>query len=419
MIDKTFLKELNIIYVEDDADVRETLTSTLKHLFGNLYVANDGQEALELFHQLCHDKIRIHAFISDINMPNLNGLELLETIRKEHELLPFVFTTAYSEVDYLLKAIKLNANDYILKPIDINELVEKVHTACSFMRQRYVIQKQKKELERYLRAIDNVAIISKTDLKGNITFANKVFCEVSQYTKEELIGKPHSIVRHPDMPSSAFKNLWETIQSGHTWQGKVKNLAKDGSAYYVNVSIIPLYDDANENITEYIGIRFLTTEDEIEKREFKKKVLQNIQQTKKKQINDANQIKLLENKIKSFEHVDLMQEALNSERKKTSKLSGQVRHYESEIKGLQNKHDSFISNANEKIQKATRIASQLKGINMNLSTEVEDLKEEAIRNEALIKELNVRVSDQAKVITDLRDVIEHREDQIDKLRTRV
>ena len=419
MLDQEFLKELNILYVEDDPEVRATLQSTMQKIFKNLYVACDGQEALETYQKLKTQNIRIHAVISDINMPTLNGLGLLEAIRKENALLPFIFTTAYSEVDYLLKAIKLNANDYILKPIDITELIEKVHTACAFLRQRYTIQKQKKELERYLRAIDNVAIISKTDLEGKITFVNKIFCDVAQYSKEELIGKPHNIVRHPDMPASSFQNLWDTIQAGHTWHGKVKNRAKDGSAYYVNASIIPLFDDANETITEYIGIRFLTTDEEIEKREFKKKVLQNIQQSKKKQLEDLNQIKLLQNKLKSYEHVDLIQEALHGERKKTSKLTGQVKHYEGEIKSIQNKHNSFISNANEKVQKATKIAAQLKGENNHLGSEVENLKEESLRNEEIIRELNLRVSDQSKVIADLRDVIAHREDQIDSLNRRL
>lgn len=418
MQNQDFLKELNVLYVEDDSEVRRTLKTTMEKLFKNLYVTCDGQEALNLFKDLQEQGIRVNAIVSDINMPNMNGLTLLEHVREENPLMPFIFTTAYSEVDFLLRAIKLNANDYILKPIDISELIDKIFVSCSFLRQRYIIQKQKKELERYLKAIDNVAIISKTDLRGNITFANKIFCEVSGYTKEEVMGQSHNMVRHPEMPSTAFKELWDTIQSGHTWQGKVKNRTKDGSTYYVNATIIPLYDDANENINEYMGIRFITTDDEIEKREFKKKVLKNIQHTKKKQIEDSNQIKQLEEKLESFAHVDLIEEALQGERKKTSKLVSQIKHYETEVKSMRVKNENLISSANEKVKKAAQMASELKGVNNNLSSELSSLEADIKEKDAIVKELNKHVIQQEKVILDLRDVIDHREEQLDRLKNK-
>ena len=109
-------------------------------------------------------------------------------------------------------------------------------------------------LEDYKKAIDNSTIVSKTNKKGIITYANRAFCDISGYSLEELVGKPHSIVRHPSMQKAAFKELWETIQSGDTWQGQLPNLAKDGSTYWVDASISPIYDDEN-NLVEYIAIR--------------------------------------------------------------------------------------------------------------------------------------------------------------------
>lgn len=76
-------------------------------------------------------------------------------------------------------------------------------------------------------------IVSSTDLKGIITYANRKFCEISGYTKNELIGKNHNIVRHPDMPKTAFEELWETVKAGKEWTGIVKNLRKDGRYYWV------------------------------------------------------------------------------------------------------------------------------------------------------------------------------------------
>ena len=109
-------------------------------------------------------------------------------------------------------------------------------------------------LEQYKRAVDASTIVSKTDLKGKITYANDEFCRVSKYECDELLGKPHSIVRHPDVPKAVFKELWDTIQGGHMWHGIVPNRAKDGSTYTVDATIFPITDKAG-NITEYIAIR--------------------------------------------------------------------------------------------------------------------------------------------------------------------
>lgn len=97
-------------------------------------------------------------------------------------------------------------------------------------------------------------IISETDTKGIITFANRKFCEIAGYSPDELIGQPHNIIRHPDMPKEAFAKMWETIQSGQIWHGVVKNLRKDRRYYWVETEIAPVKDDAG-NITGYIAAR--------------------------------------------------------------------------------------------------------------------------------------------------------------------
>ena len=82
-------------------------------------------------------------------------------------------------------------------------------------------------------------IVSRTDLRGVITQVNRSFVEMSGYSEQELVGSQHSIVRHPDMPAEIFRALWETIQSGRTWQGYLKNLRKDGGYYWVKATVIP------------------------------------------------------------------------------------------------------------------------------------------------------------------------------------
>lgn len=86
---------------------------------------------------------------------------------------------------------------------------------------------------------DGKLIVSTTDKEGVITHVNKAFVEMSGYSEDELLGSPHSILRHPDMPSVAFKDLWDTVNSGEHWQGYVKNLRKDGGFYWVKATVIP------------------------------------------------------------------------------------------------------------------------------------------------------------------------------------
>ena len=125
-------------------------------------------------------------------------------------------------------------------------------------------------LNQYKLAIEKSNIISKTDTAGIITFVNDEFCKISGYTEDELIGQNHNIVRHPDIPKSKFKLLWDTINSKQIYKGTVKNIAKDGSVFYVNTTISPILDE-NGNIIEFMAIRYDVTKEVIYKKELEKK----------------------------------------------------------------------------------------------------------------------------------------------------
>lgn len=96
-------------------------------------------------------------------------------------------------------------------------------------------------------------IISRTDLKGMITYANETFANISGYSVEELLGKPHNIVRHPDMPKRVYEEMWETLKKQQQWQGVVKNLRKDRGFYWVHATISGVYKDGE--LVEYKSIR--------------------------------------------------------------------------------------------------------------------------------------------------------------------
>ena len=108
-------------------------------------------------------------------------------------------------------------------------------------------------------------LVSETDDKGVITFANDDFCSIAGYSLKELIGKPHSIVRHKDMPKIAFKTCWDTIKKGDTWTGYVKNKTKTGDYYWVYATIYPF--ETCDGSKGYISCRRKPSKDEIKEHE--------------------------------------------------------------------------------------------------------------------------------------------------------
>ena len=113
---------------------------------------------------------------------------------------------------------------------------------------------------REIEMQDEDILVSKTDTGGRIQFCNQAFVDISGFNDEELVGSPHNLVRHPDMPKEAFANLWQTIKSGFPWQGLVKNRAKNGDHYWVRANVTPTIEDGE--VTGYISIRTKPTEAE-------------------------------------------------------------------------------------------------------------------------------------------------------------
>ncbi len=111
---------------------------------------------------------------------------------------------------------------------------------------------------------DGGVMITETDTAGIITYANRKFRDITGYTKEELIGSPHNINRHPDMPKIAFKGMWKTVKDGKYWDGYVKNMTSDGRYYLVEVWIKPKFDN-NDEIVGYIAGRKVPREDKMRK----------------------------------------------------------------------------------------------------------------------------------------------------------
>jgi len=156
-------------------------------------------------------------------------------------------------------------------------------------------------LKQYQEAIETSNIVSKTDVKGIITFVNDEFCNISGYTKDELLGKNHNIVRHPSIPTKKFEKLWKTIRNKKTYKATVKNQAKDGTTFYVNTTVIPILDEYNE-IKEFIAIRYDVTKEMIYKQnlEQKDKELEELNKTLEKRVEDkTKELKKLNETLES------------------------------------------------------------------------------------------------------------------------
>ena len=108
-------------------------------------------------------------------------------------------------------------------------------------------------------------LVSETNEKGIISFANEDFCKIAEYSLDELMGQPHNMVRHPDMPAKAFKSLWDTVQAGEIWTGYVKNATKSGGYYWVYATVYPF--ESCDGSKGYLSCRRKPTKNEIESAE--------------------------------------------------------------------------------------------------------------------------------------------------------
>ncbi len=251
----------NILIVDDSVVVRRQATSLLYARNYQITMAANGAEAIKAI-----DTQEFDLVLLDLELPDMNGEDVLKYLKKNSSSMdvPVLIMTGRYDANTIGKLIKQGANEFFTKPFIPEELLLKIDFWIDSRRKSKQLLCEQKLLKEYKNAIDRSAIVSKTDKKGIITFVNDKFCAISGYTKEELIGKPHNLIRHPDMQKEAFEELWRTIKSGQAWEGLVKNLRKDGSTYWVHAVVSPIVD-LNGDIVEYMSIRTDITSTQEEK----------------------------------------------------------------------------------------------------------------------------------------------------------
>jgi diguanylate cyclase (GGDEF)-like protein/PAS domain S-box-containing protein len=239
------------ILIVDDMQTNIALLSELLIKTYDVKVAKNGAKAIEITKNGGIDLILL-----DIIMPEMDGFEvcrILKSDKNTHDI-PIIFVTANQESAEEEMGFLLGAVDYITKPYKPTTVLSRVKTHLLLKIKNKILHEQNRELKKYISLVDKNVITSTTNLHGNIIYVSEAFCNISGYSKEELLGENHRIVRHPDMPESLYVELWNTITNNKSWEGEIKNIKKDGNFYWVYAVISPIYDVAGEK-TGYTAIR--------------------------------------------------------------------------------------------------------------------------------------------------------------------
>lgn len=241
-----FCKNLTLLYVSNESSCDNTF-EYFNELFNNVLLVDNYDVALRKF-----DESEIDIVITDIEMNKEDGFSLIKELKNRNPKIITMIYTNNDEKTNFMKAISAGVNGYFLKPLDENDFLNTLGNLLQ-------IEKEKKDRKilkmQYDTIVEENTIVSKTDKHGIITYVNDNFCKSSEYSKEELIGKSHNIVRHPDNPKELFKDLWQTIKvKKEPWYGVLKNLTKSGKPYFIKTTIKPIFNVDGE-IVEYVSIR--------------------------------------------------------------------------------------------------------------------------------------------------------------------
>jgi PAS domain S-box-containing protein len=242
-IDKNLLKRLTLLYVEDDDIIRNELSQLLANFFSQVLVAKDGKEGLRTF---LENQDTIDIVLTDINMPLYNGIEMVKKIRNIDSKISVIFATAYSDNEFLLDAIKLRVQEYIIKPIDIRKLLSFLNDIASNLYQEFLLKQQQYELTKYKEILDSNNIVIKTDARLNITYVNQLFCDISGYSDSELIGKEFKSLKFPDVSNDIYTDLYAKVLNNKPWHGNLKNIKKDKTHYTCDTHVFPTLGENGE-----------------------------------------------------------------------------------------------------------------------------------------------------------------------------
>jgi len=244
-----------VLLLDDDLFMLEAHAAVLRSAGMEVHTLSQALRIMDALSDFAPDVV-----VLDIYMPEATGPELAAVLRERDEYLhlPILFLSAETDLTQQLLALNLGGDDFLVKPVQPDHLVSAVTARARRARQNNAIRQRLEttlyEREREHLALDHHAIVSIADRAGNITYVNDKFCEVSGYSRGELLGQSHRIIKSDEHPPEFYQNLWRTIFSGKVWQGEVCNRRKDGSHYWVESTITPFLD--GEGVPyQYVSMR--------------------------------------------------------------------------------------------------------------------------------------------------------------------
>ena len=381
MFDKEFLKTLTIMYVEDDESIRGSLSGIFKKIFGEVIICNDGNDGVNQFKYYTQERqSKIDAIVSDINMPNLNGIDMVKEIRELDEEVPVIFTTAHGESNYLMEAIKLKIAYYALKPINTTELLQNISKFCMIEHNKFLVQKKEQEISQYMDIMNQIASIFKIDESGKIIEANLLISEISEYSNEELLTLSIDELLSKDTIITSHSDIEKIIDSTNSYNGKLKFQSKAKEPFYLNTTIIPIYNSSSK-ISGYIYIGLDQTGTELEKQQTMQRVRKNIIEQRSKESVLSKKIKELETEVLRLNQnsvnskdTEFIVASLNKEKQKVLSLNNQVSHYEKEVLNLTRQKDLIVSDEKAKKSELMQKSKELNKENHQLQTKIIELQ---------------------------------------------
>ncbi|WP_372999656.1 EAL domain-containing protein [Sulfurimonas sp.] len=248
--DTKLVQDIKLLYVEDNDDVRESTVGILEYYFNDITVAIDGEKGLELYEKsYLTTNSYYHIVISDIEMPNINGVEMCKKIKDINPDQLLVMLTAHDNQEYLMEAINIGIDKFITKPIiSVDDLIVPLIDLSKKVMLDVELQKSDFLLKQKNRIIDENVFMTVSDLSGKIVDISQAYLNFTGYTREEVIGRNHSLFRNEGANPEIIKNLWATILADKEWTGKLKNNKYSGEEYWISSSISPLYDINHKKI---------------------------------------------------------------------------------------------------------------------------------------------------------------------------
>lgn len=408
------LRELNILYLDKNSKSKQELRSLFSPHFNNFYLSNSPEHTVNFFRNDFTSEATIDAII--FNTANAEEIEIenfITDIRTFNEDVPLILNIEEMEKTEILKTIKFNVSGCYNKELNKEVLLKKLHICVQNHKKHKHIVAQNRELEKIIQLFNNVALVSKTNPQGIITYVNDMFCETTGYTKEEAIGKPQNIVRHPDTPKEIFKQMWNIIKKGIAWQGSLKNLTKNKTPYFVKATILPILDNEN-NIIEYASIRFLTTHEESLKRDFRKKVIINIRDFRKKEFQYKKRIKELEGKVEN-NYVKKLEKAYLDADDKVNSLKGRIINLEDQIKTSYTHGSNNVNTAVNKYRSTTKELDVARNKSKTLEMTLSFYKEEVIKKDNTLEKMQKKIIEQEEKIRDLTNTVDRKEHELRSL----